>query len=417
MLRPAIAIAGLLFIFGATGGAFFWLSNTGPSDPVSRAAAPFAYDLVGWEWRHLANRWLYRIGHLFDEGPSEEEQNDMVRRYFALAGEVAVLERNDAAAQGDDAALREKRGEQQRLENKVENILERRLTTVLEDEGLTTSPPLFSSVHFVFPPADFEFARPPTVLAISPRDRIHLDKEILLRSGLSDRDVAVLEARTAATGVSSLVVDIEAIAFYPSAIPPDSSYEAALDSIAHEWLHQYFFFHPLGASYFDSNETRTLNETAANIGGRELGRLLQERFPLSETASPTNTPSPTSTPSPSPPAPRIDFRKEMHDLRMQVDALLSEGKIEGAEALMEEVRKFLAENGYYVRKINQAFFAFNGLYADTPASSNPIGPKMTELRQLSPSVGEFLRAVSGITSEEELDGLLARRQGQTVTPP
>jgi hypothetical protein len=409
MLRPAIAVAGILFIFGAAGGAFFWLSNTGPSDPVSRAAAPFGYDLVGWEWRHLANRWLYRIGHLFNEGPSEEEQNDLLRRYFALADEVASLERNEIAGQPVEPTLDEKRREQKGIENKVEDILERRLTTVLEDEGLTTSLPLFSSVRFVFPPVDFEFDRPPTVLAISPRDKIHLDKEILLRSGLSDRDVAALEARTAATGVSSLVVDIEAVAFYPSAIPTDSSYEATLDSIAHEWLHQYFFFHPLGFSYFDSNETRTLNETAANIGGRELGRLLQERFPLGETALPT------TTPAPSPQTPKIDFRKEMHKLRTQVDALLSEGKIDGAEALMEEVRQFLAENGYYIRKINQAFFAFNGLYADTPASSNPIGPKMTELRRLSPSVGDFLRAVSGITSERELDSLLAH--AGAVTPP
>jgi hypothetical protein len=410
MLRPTIAIAGLLFLFGVVAGAFLFLRAGGPSDPISRAAAPFDYDLVGWEWRHLANRWLYKIGHLFDDGPSVEEQNDMVRRYFALANEVTSLERDRAAGRlTDEAALDEKRREQQDLENKVENILEGRLTHILEDEGLTTSLPLFSSVRFVFPPVDFEFDRPPTVLAISPRDRIHLDKEILLRSGLSAEEISSLEEKTAATGVSSLVVDIEAIAFYPSAIPPDITYEAALNSIAHEWLHQYFFFHPLGSSYFESNETRTLNETAANIGGRELGQLLQERFPLDETASPT------STPSPSPPTPKIDFREVMHDLRMQVDALLSEGMIDGAEALMEDVRKFLAENGYYVRKINQAYFAFNGLYADTPASSDPIGPKMTELRQLSPSLGDFLRAVSGITSEKELDDLLAR--ARAVTPP
>jgi len=105
----------------------------------------------------------------------------------------------------------------------------------------------------------------------------------------------------------------------------------------------------------------------------------------------------------------------MHKLRTQVDTLLDYGKVDDAEALMEERRQFLAENGYYVRKINQAYFAFNGLYADTAASSDPIGPKMTELRQLSPSVGEFLRAVSGITSEEELDSLLA--QAGAVTPP
>ncbi|HJX61547.1 MAG TPA: hypothetical protein VJ578_03155 [Dehalococcoidia bacterium] len=411
MLRPAIAIAGLLFLFGAVAGGLFWLSSTGPSDPISRAAAPFGYDLVGWEWRHLANRWLYKIGHVFGDGASVEEENDMVRRYFALAADVDSLERDHTAGRlSDEATLDEKRREQQELENKVEDILEGRLTRVLEDEGLTTSLPLFSSVRFVFPPVDFEFDQPPTVLAISPRDEVRLQQSILLRSGLSTEEVSSLEAATSATGVSSLVVDIHAVAFYPSAIPSDTTYEAAVDSMAHEWLHQYFFFHPLGRAYFDSNLTRTLNETAANIGGRELGLLLEERFPLGEPGAPASAPSPSQEP-------KIDFRKEMHKLRTQVDTLLAYGKVDEAESLMEERREFLAENGYHIRKINQAYFAFNGLYADTPASGSPIGPKMTELRQLSPSVGDFLRAVSGITSEEELDRLLTQSQERVVTPP
>jgi hypothetical protein len=410
MLRPAIAIAGLLLLFGAAAGGLAWVRTTGPSDPVSRAAAPFDYDLVGWEWRHLANRWLYRIGHLFNDGPSTEEQNAMVRRYFALADEIVRLEDDSIAGRlPDETVLDDKRREQQGLENKVEHILESRLTSVLEDEGLTTSLPVFSSVRFVFPPVDFEFDQPPTVLAVSPRDQIRLEKSILLRSGLTPQEVSSLEEKTAATGVSSVVVDIHSVALYPSPIPSDTSYESAVDTMAHEWLHQYFFFHPLGSHYFDSELTRTLNETAANIGGRELGLLLRERFPLGEAQVSAEAPS-------SPPQePKIDFRKEMHKLRTQVDTLLSYGKVDAAEQLMEERRKFLADNGYYIRKINQAYFAFHGLYADTPASASPIGSKMTELRHRSPSLGEFLRAVSGITSEEGLDGLLARTG--PVSPP
>jgi hypothetical protein len=100
-----------------------------------------------------------------------------------------------------------------------------------------------------------------------------------------------------------------------------------------------------------------------------------------------------------------------------VDRLLEEGKVNEAETLMEEERQFLAENGFYIRKINQAYFAFNGLYADTPASSDPIGDKMVVLRDLSPSVGEFVRAVSGISSEEDLERLLAERTAEAPTPP
>jgi len=283
------------------------------------------------------------------------------------------------------------------------------VSTVVEDEGLTTSLPLFSQVRFIFPPLDFEFDQPPRVLVISPRDRISLDRSILLRRGLTSEQVTTLEDETAATGVSSLVVNISGIATYPSTVPEHASYEKVLETVAHEWLHQYLFFHPLGSHYFDNDTLRTLNETVANIGGREIGDLVQQRFPLPQSNSAAADEEREE--------PRIDFRAEMHELRLEVDTLLSEGEIGEAEALMEEKRKFLAENGFYIRKINQAYFAFHGLYGDTPASSSPIGPKMLELRRLSPSLGDFIRSVAEITSEKELDRLLAERAVESLTPP
>jgi len=185
-------------------------------------------------------------------------------------------------------------------------------------------------------------------------------------------------------------------------------YAETLKLAAHEWLHQYLFFHPLGSHYFDNATLRTLNETVANIGGREIAGLVQQRFPLPQSSFAADGASEQ---------PRIDFKAEMHELRLEVDRLLSEGKISEAEALMEEKRKFLAENGFYIRKINQAYFAFNGLYGDAPASSSAIGPKMLALQRLSPSLGDFIRSVAEITSEEELDRLLAERAVGSLTPP
>jgi hypothetical protein len=83
---------------------------------------------------------------------------------------------------------------------------------------------------------------------------------------------------------------------------------------------------------------------------------------------------------------------------------------------MEQTREFLAAHGHYYRKINQAFFAFYGLYGTTGASSSPIGPKLEELRQKSASLGDFVRAAETITSEADLDRLLAKA-GATATPP
>jgi hypothetical protein len=410
--RIAVAVASLLLLVTAVASAFVVLRTGGPSDPISKAADSFRYDLTGWEVRHLLNRWLYEIGHLFDDGPSVEEENETLQRYFALAAEVASLEREMAEHEDEPlpSTLEDKRTERQRLENEVEAILEKRVSTVVEDEGLTTSLPLFSNVRFVFPPLDFEFDQPPRVLVISPRERISHDRAILLRRGLTSEQVTALEEETAATGVSSLVVNISGIATYPSTVPEYASYEKVLETVAHEWLHQYLFFHPLGSHYFDNDTLRTLNETVANISGREIADLVQQRFPLPQ----SDFVAPADEAREEPP---IDFRAEMHALRLKVDSLLSEGKIGEAEALMEEKRKFLAENGFYIRKINQAYFAFHGLYGDTPASSSPIGPKMLGLRRLSPSLGDFIRSVAEITSEEELDRLLAERALETLTPP
>jgi len=409
--RIAAAVASLLLLVTAVTSAVVLLRGGGPSDPISKAAAPFRYDLTGWELRHLLNHWLYKIGHLFDNGPSLEEENDVLQRYFALTAEVASAEQEAAGGQDESlrSTLEEKRSEQQRLENKVEAILEKRVSKVSEDEGLTTSLPLFSQVHFVFPPVDFEFHQPPAVLVISPRDHISLDRAILLRRGLTNEQVMALEEETAASGVSSLVMNISGIATYPSTVPEYASYADVLAAVAHEWLHQYLFFHPLGRHYFDNATLRTLNETVANIGGRQIADLVQQRFPLPQ----PNLAAADGARDES----RTVFRAEMHELRLEVDKLLSEGKVDEAEALMEEKRESLAENGFYIRKINQAYFAFNGLYGDTPASSSPIGGKMLELRGLSPSLGDFIRSVAEITSEEGLDRLLAERTVGSLTPP
>ena len=73
---------------------------------------------------------------------------------------------------------------------------------------------------------------------------------------------------------------------------------------------------------------------------------------------------------------------------------------------MESRRRFLNERGFRIRRINQAYFAFHGLYADTPASISPIGPKLQELRDHLASLGDFIRVAAELTSEEQLDRVL-----------
>ncbi len=97
----------------------------------------------------------------------------------------------------------------------------------------------------------------------------------------------------------------------------------------------------------------------------------------------------------------------MRSLRLRVEELLAEGRVEEAESLMNEKRDEFEALGVYIRRINQAYFAFYGSYADTPGSIDPIGPKLQRLRDRSGSVAEFVLLARSLGSEADLDSLLA----------
>ena len=85
-----------------------------------------------------------------------------------------------------------------------------------------------------------------------------------------------------------------------------------------------------------------------------------------------------------------------------MDEYLAQGEVERAEEFMEEKRQYLMSKGYHVRKLNQAYFAFYGAYADQPTSISPIGDELKMLREQSSSLKEFLSTVSSMTSREDL---------------
>lgn len=77
---------------------------------------------------------------------------------------------------------------------------------------------------------------------------------------------------------------------------------------------------------------------------------------------------------------------------------------------MEQRRAFFWENGYAIRRLNQAYFAFYGAYADQPggaAGSDPVGPAVRALRQSSPSLASFINRISWMTSFAQLQQALA----------
>lgn len=404
LLAAYLGLLALVIAAAAVGGVLLF-HDLSSSDPIDAVANRNAYDIVGWELRHLPEKWLYKLATVFDGGPSRAEEDILIGRYFELTADIRNLERPQTACPSGGARLgdgsgperlAEARRERRAIENEVEETLEGRISDFLRDEGFAMNPPLFSDIDLFFPPLDFELDRPPKVLAVSPRDRIHLDRNYLLVPGLEPEAVAAVESETEETGVSALVVNTGGIATYPSVIPELAPYRSVVETVIHEWLHQYLAFYPLGRSYFSGREARTLNETVANLAGRELADLFVQRYGL-----------PTPPPSPSQTSADFDFRTEMRSLRLRVEELLAEGRVEEAESLMNEKRDEFEALGVYIRRINQAYFAFYGSYADTPGSIDPIGPKLQRLRDRSGSVAEFVLLARSLNSEADLDSLLA----------
>ena len=94
------------------------------------------------------------------------------------------------------------------------------------------------------------------------------------------------------------------------------------------------------------------------------------------------------------------------EIRRAVDKYLEDGQIEQAEMFMEQKRQYLASEGYYIRKLNQAYFAFHGTYADEPTSISPIGLELKALRNQSASLKDFLDTVAEMTSSQDLMGII-----------
>jgi hypothetical protein len=269
---------------------------------------------------------------------------------------------------------------------------------MLEDEDLDRS--LLFLPEVVFPPVDFEFDVPPTVLSVSRRDRIELVDQRPLKAGLRLDEIDRAEAAVERDGrLSAYAGGVGGVATYPSIVLPQADYALLVELVAHEWVHQYLFFEPLGRRYLQSVELQTLNETVADLAGRELAARVVGRFPLlaavvAEIAALA-------------PPPAFDAGPALRQLRLDVERRLDAGDVPGAEALMARRRDELAEQGAVYRRLNQAFFASRSVYAGDPASIDPIGEKIAALRGRSDGTGAFLRAAAGLTSEAALDELLA----------
>lgn len=384
-------------------------------DRVQILAVDHAFDFASW----TANAVWVKLTQSAISTPryfQPADQHKLVREYLQLVNDVQKTQ-SDISVIYSNPAIKDPAVASAPLRQKLETltqrlnalapfaeaVLEMQVTSVLNDFGLTDGGQPIPWVLYHTTPL-------PQDLVISSRAKIEQETSYVLQPDLTlEQAVALENTMDKQLNVSSLVVEIGGLAAYPTMIMRTSALDWLTSTIAHEWTHIYLGQRPLGMNYETTPELRTMNETTASIAGGEIGKIVMQRYypellaqdtpPLQLASHLTGSSGPDNAPPP------FDFRAEMHTTRVHADELLAQGKIDEAEAYMDQRRQVFWDNGYPIRKLNQAYFAFHGAYADTPggaAGEDPVGPAVRALRAQSSSLKAFLERIAQMTSFAEL---------------
>jgi hypothetical protein len=401
-----------------------FLPGSNPAAPVGvyeKArfyARQVEFDYVRWGWLASLSK-LEQSSLGVNRYLNDPQQKQLVLDYIDLVRQFILTENqieqiySDPQVQDPQTQSQQLRDQLAYLEGELsktaplaESVLQMQISAILGDLDLTV-------LGQPIPPVLFQVTQLPKALIISPRSVIRQDAFVSLQADLPLEQIVKLEDQIALNlDVSTMVEDVGGIGMYPTMIIRTTNLSFLIEVVSHEWIHNYLTLRPLGVNYDTSPELRVMNETTANLAGKEISRAVIERYYPELLPKPQPVVANSLSPSfadVEQTEPVFDFRAEMHETRLKADELLAGGKIEEAEQYMEARRQIFVQNGYRLRKLNQAYFAFHGAYADTPggaAGQDPYGPAVVELRQRSPSLAAFLRRIARMTSFNELQQAL-----------
>jgi hypothetical protein len=372
------------------------------------AAGSHSFSIVQWELRHLPLKWTHLLWELYPGNkPVDFERNSLVHEYLSttlqlqkeqdnLADAATTTPLIDSASKNyidlknkEVVRLSRKREE---LRGRAEEAIESAVSRAANNHGLGFT------FGILLPPTDFRLGDPPHLLIISRRDKIVMSDSKLINPNLKWSERAEIENRAELyENTSALVDDLAGLGTYPAIVSDKDSLRQIMRTAAHEWLHNYWIMKPLGRNMWNSQNMQILNETAADLVGNELG---DEAFTILgndiEDAYKYDTFS-SSNPH---------LFTILRETRINVEEMLKNGNIEEAEKYMRKQLWNLKLGGYNIRKLNQAYFAFRGNYAEGPASISPIGSDLRELRDYYSTLGEFIESVSKIGDFEQFQYLL-----------
>jgi hypothetical protein len=375
---------------------------------LNKIIDPYRFSIVQWEINTLTGE-LEQA--LFEHSSYTIDDSRVVVDFFKLVEEISGLEfqifyYKDQIDEEDllffENRLIELQKQRDSLKKDVENILSLQIRETLKQLDLYLYNNI-TGIDITFPPVNFSLESPPNLLIVSPRDSIYRMKEIILIQDLTADEIDYIETEIDKLGYSSIVLRVGGMATFPSFVTNNAGLEFTISTAIEEWFHQYFFFKPAGFLYafnllglYSDSDISTINETIAGIVSDEIASMIYQKYYTSYYEDNAYVYSEGSG---------FDFYEEMRNIRIAVDNYLATGEIEQAEAFMEEERLYILSQGYYIRRLNQAYFAFYGTYASNPSSVNPIGDMLRDLRNNSADITDFIKITSSIKNLDDLNEL------------
>jgi hypothetical protein len=414
-IRLFLALSLSLLVLSSAGCGAVSSQTASYESDLNTIVQPYTFSFSSWEFSTLYNDIKQKIT---SPQPDSALTSQSVIHYFSYITELNTLKSDlkmvqAKQIQGDlslyEAKIDEVSAQIDDLRPIVEQTIARQITETLAEQGIYN--PLSNDwFKITFPPVSFKLEEPLYELIISPRDRIQRIQSITIKPDITVSQMEEIESSVDELNVSSLVVQIGGLgATYPAFVVNNADLRFTIDTAVEEWLHQYLAFKPLGFRYVldllgisRNVDIPTINETVAGIASHELGAMVYDKY-YSEYKTPNDSEESTS-----PVEPEFDFNAAMREIRTNVDNYLAQGQYEQAEEYMDEQQQFLITKGYYIRKLNQAYFAFYGSYAHNATSVDPIGDEVRLLRENSPSLKSFIETASELQSSQDLSNLVSR---------
>ena len=388
----------------------------------------YEFDYVTWTVSALARK-LVQSTLKVNQYLPQPEKRELILDYLDLRNEVSVLQIELANLLSDpnqenqeqrESFLRSELNQKDSLRIElapfVEQVLQDQLNSALVELDLDFGGQLV-------PPALYKSEPDSYALIVSPRNEIRQAANLMLVRGLTlDEIIRLEEVIENNLNLSALVVGIGGVGLYPSMIIETGNLDWLIHVVSHEWTHNYLTLRPLGMFYGTSPELTTINETIADLSADDIQRMTFDLYypeylpPEQNLQYEEKSPAQNSEAEPETVLEGIfDFRVEMHITRLEVDRLLAEGNIDEAERYMESRRIFFWENGYLIRRLNQAYFAFHGSYAAQPGGAAgeegvDLGEELRQLKKRTPSYREFMRLVAWKWRLDQFESLFKSSQ-------